>query len=81
MDTRTAPRTYAPGDEPLDRRIVSRGPDLELWQGATCHAVWTRDEVVGHPSFWPSVVRWLETGLTEDREICLESLWQSTRAA
>jgi hypothetical protein len=28
-----------------------------------------------------ALIRWLETGLTEDREICLETLWQSTRAA
>jgi len=28
-----------------------------------------------------ALIRWLETGLTEDREICLESLWESTRAA
>jgi hypothetical protein len=77
MDTRTAPRTYTPGDEPLDRRVVSRGPDLELWQGPTCHACWTRDEVVGYPSFWPSVNRWLETGMREDLRQLLDELWMT----
>jgi hypothetical protein len=75
MDIRTAPRTYAPGDEPLDRRVVSRGPDLELWQGTTCHAVWTRDEVIGHPSFWPAVTLWLETGRRNDLQTLINGSW------
>lgn len=71
------PRIYAPDDEPLDRRVVSRGPDLELWQGPTCHACWTRDEVVGYPSFWPSVIRWLESGMREDLRPLLDGSWMT----
>ena len=80
MDTRTAPRTYAPGDEPLDRRIVSRGPDLELWQGTVCHAVWTRDDVAGHPSFWFHVVTWLDSGLQKDLRPLLDGSWEALPA-
>ncbi len=75
MDFRTTPRTYPVGDEPLDRRIVSRGPDLELWQGTTCHAVWTRDEVVRCPSFWPLVNRWLETGMLAYLRHLIDGSW------
>jgi hypothetical protein len=75
MQANNTPRKYIPENEPLDRRIISRGPDLELWQGTVCHAVWVRDDVVTHEAFWPQVVAWLDSGMRRDLRPLLDGTW------